>query len=83
MPNPKRHYLVVECTNCRRFLLGASDKKTRTCPYCGKRVKMSDASVLAKSESAEEARAVLQESKLKKRGNGPHTKRQVPDDIGT
>lgn len=72
MPNPKKHYLVVECSNCRRFLLAASDKKTRTCPYCGKRVKLEDVRIVAKSESAEEARLALQEIKLhenRKRSN--------------
>lgn len=63
MPNPKKHYLVVACTSCGRFLLAASDKRTRSCPYCGKRVRIEDARVIARSESAREARLVLQEAK--------------------
>jgi predicted RNA-binding Zn-ribbon protein involved in translation (DUF1610 family) len=64
LPKPKRHYLVVECSSCKRFLLAASDKKTRTCPYCGKRVVIEQARVVAHSENAEEARLVLQELKI-------------------
>ena len=69
MPNPKKHYLVVECSNCKRFLLAASDKKTRTCPYCGKRVKLEDARIAVTSESSEEARLALQELKLRERSD--------------
>jgi DNA-directed RNA polymerase subunit RPC12/RpoP len=72
MPTPKKHYLVVECSNCKRFLLAASDKKTRTCPYCGKRVKLEDARIAAKSESSEEARLALQELKLRERSDRPN-----------
>jgi DNA-directed RNA polymerase subunit RPC12/RpoP len=69
MPTPKKNYLVVECSNCKRFLLAASDKKTRTCPYCGKRVKLEDARIAATSESSEEARLALQELKLRERSD--------------
>lgn len=69
MPNPKKDYLVVECSNCKRFLLAASDKKTRTCPYCGKRVKLEDARIAAKSKSSKEARLALQELKLRERSD--------------
>lgn len=65
VPKPKKHYIVVECSKCRRFLLAASDKKTRTCPYCGKRLNLEDARIVAKSESAEEARRLLQELKVR------------------
>jgi DNA-directed RNA polymerase subunit RPC12/RpoP len=65
VPKLKRHYLVVECSTCKRFLLAASDKKTRTCPYCGKRVLIEEARVAAQSESAEKARLALQELKIK------------------
>ncbi len=63
MPNLKKHYLVVACTSCGRFLLAASDKRTRTCAYCGKRVKIEDARVIARSEDAREARLVLRDAK--------------------
>ncbi len=62
-PNPKKHYLVVVCTRCGRLFLGVSEKRTRSCPYCGRRVRIEDARVIARSESAREARLVLQEAK--------------------
>ena len=68
MPKPKRHYLIIECSNCKRFLLAASDKRTRTCAYCGKRVAIDDARIVARSEKAKEARLVLQELKIQERG---------------
>jgi DNA-directed RNA polymerase subunit RPC12/RpoP len=63
VPNPKKHYLMVACTRCGRLLLAASDKKTRSCPYCGRRVKIENARLIARSENAREARLVLQEAK--------------------
>jgi DNA-directed RNA polymerase subunit RPC12/RpoP len=66
MPRQKKHYLVLQCSNCRRFLLAASDKRTRTCPYCGKRLVIGEERVVARSENAEEARLVLQELKIQK-----------------
>lgn len=64
VPNPKKHYLVVVCTHCGRFLLATSNKRTRSCPYCGKRVAIEDARVIARSENAQEARLILQETKI-------------------
>ena len=66
MPNPKKYYLVVECTSCARFLLATSNKRTRSCPYCGKRVTLKEAKALARSEDADEARLALQELKIRK-----------------
>ena len=63
MSKPKKNYLVVACTNCGRLLLAVSDKKTRSCPYCGRRVKLKDARFIARSENPKEARQVLQETK--------------------
>jgi DNA-directed RNA polymerase subunit M/transcription elongation factor TFIIS len=59
---------VVECSNCKRFLLATSDKRTRTCAYCGKRMAIEDARIVARSEKAGEARLVLQELKIQERG---------------
>lgn len=77
MPNPKKHYLVVQCTNCSRFLLATSDQRSRSCPYCGKRLSLEDVKVLAKSESAEDARLVLQELKIQKRQDRSHEKSEI------
>ena len=61
MGSAKRQYLIVECSNCKRFLLATSDKKTRRCPYCGKRTTLEHAKITAHSKDAEEARTILQE----------------------
>jgi len=63
LPKPGKEYLVLACTNCGRLLLAVSDRKTRTCPYCGKRVRAEDAKVVTRSENPKEARRVLQEAK--------------------
>jgi predicted RNA-binding Zn-ribbon protein involved in translation (DUF1610 family) len=65
MSSSKKHYLVIECTRCRRFLLAVSRNETRTCPYCGKRVRLEGARVVVRSESAEDARVVLQDLKAR------------------
>ncbi|MGA2460768.1 MAG: DUF1922 domain-containing protein [Candidatus Bathyarchaeia archaeon] len=68
MEKPKKQYLVVSCTKCARYLLAVSDKKTRSCPYCGKRVSMETAKIVARSENPEEARSALQEMKAREHG---------------
>jgi len=65
MPRVKKQYLVIACTNCGRLLLAVSNQKSRTCPYCGKRVKSDEAQVAARSEDPKVARQFLQEAKNK------------------
>jgi len=65
MARLKKHYLVIACTNCKRLLLGTSDKKSRTCPYCGVRVKMENAQVIFESENSKEARVALRDAKTR------------------
>jgi len=67
MPKTKKSYLVVECPNCKRLLLATSDKRTRTCVYCERRLIVEDARVMSRSEKAEEARLALQELKIQER----------------
>jgi DNA-directed RNA polymerase subunit RPC12/RpoP len=59
-------YLVLQCEKCNRYLLAVSSNKSRSCPYCGKRIAVGKAKVLASSGDAKEARESLQ--KLKFRG---------------
>ncbi|HXY83482.1 MAG TPA: DUF1922 domain-containing protein [Candidatus Saccharimonadales bacterium] len=66
MTDPKKTYLVLECDKCGRYLLAPSNNKTRSCPYCGKRVAVGKARVLASSDNAVDARVSLQQLKLKK-----------------
>ena len=65
MPRIRKQYLVIACTSCGRLLLTTSDRKTRTCVYCGKRVKAEEARVEARSENPKVARQFLQEAKTK------------------
>jgi len=59
-------YLVLQCEKCSRYLLAVSSNKSRSCPYCGKRIAVGKARVLASSDDAKAARESLQ--KLKFRG---------------
>ena len=61
----KKEYLVLECTECNRYFLAVSENRTRTCPYCGKRVKVEKARIASRSDKAEEARLILQKLKMK------------------
>jgi DNA-directed RNA polymerase subunit RPC12/RpoP len=67
MPRLKKQYLVVPCANCKRLLLASSDKKTRTCPYCGERMKIGDAQIIFQSQNPSEAREALQDAKTRLR----------------
>jgi len=71
MSNVKKQYVVVECVHCNRFLLAMSTNETRTCPYCGKRLRLGDARVIARSKTAEEARLVLQDLKAREGQSNP------------
>ena len=61
----RKQYLVIACTNCSRLLLTTSDKKSRTCAYCGKRVKAEEARVEARSDNPKVARQFLQAAKTR------------------
>ncbi|HUO42151.1 MAG TPA: DUF1922 domain-containing protein [Methylomirabilota bacterium] len=65
----KKHYLILECNTCKRYLLAVSSNKTRTCPYCGKRVALENARLVSRLKSAEEARLALQKLKIQGQQN--------------
>ena len=58
--------LIVECNRCGGYLLAANDQKTRTCPYCGKRVDVTRAKKVAAAKTAFEASEILRELKSRK-----------------
>jgi DNA-directed RNA polymerase subunit RPC12/RpoP len=58
-------YVVVSCQKCSNLLLGNTRNRTRACPHCGHRMVLRGRKVLAKTESSQEAVALIQE--LKKR----------------
>ncbi|MCW4005541.1 MAG: DUF1922 domain-containing protein [Candidatus Bathyarchaeota archaeon] len=51
--------LIVECPNCGGLLMAASDKKTRTCPYCTKRISLHKAKRVAAAQNVFEASNML------------------------
>lgn len=61
----KKYYVVISCTGCKRLLLATSEKKTRTCPYCGVHVKMANTQTIFQSENSDEARQALREAKVR------------------
>ena len=58
-------YVVVSCQRCNNLLLGDTRYRTRACPHCSLRMVLRGRRALAKTESAQEAVAMIQE--LKKR----------------
>ncbi len=58
-------YVVVSCQRCNNLLLGDTRYRTRACPHCGLRMVLRGRRALARTESAQEAVAMIQE--LKKR----------------
>jgi len=58
--------LIVECPSCGGLLMAAEDQKTRTCPYCGKKIDVRRANRLAAAEDPFTASDILRELKSKK-----------------
>jgi DNA-directed RNA polymerase subunit RPC12/RpoP len=58
-------YVVINCQRCNNLLLGNTRHKTRACPQCGHKMVLRGRKVLAKTESSQDAVAMIQE--LKKR----------------
>lgn len=56
-------YLVIVCPKCGKLLLANSEQKTRTCPYCQKRIAIAKAIKVAKTETAREASVIIQRLK--------------------
>lgn len=64
-------YFVIRCYSCGQYLLAQSSRKTRICPYCGFKIVMRRAYVVAQARSAEQATAIIksikESSRLKRR----------------
>ncbi|RLI22002.1 hypothetical protein DRO54_02235 [Candidatus Bathyarchaeota archaeon] len=58
-------YLIIVCQNCGRLLIANSNQKTRTCPYCQKRITVFKAIKVAKARTAREASIIVQKLKRK------------------
>jgi uncharacterized Zn finger protein (UPF0148 family) len=60
------HTLIIECPRCGGLLLAIDGQKTRTCPYCGKRVDIIKAKHVASGKNAFEASQILRKMKQMK-----------------
>jgi len=58
-------YLIITCPKCGKLLLADSSQKTRTCPYCQKKIIVAKAVKLAKARTAREASSIIQKLKVK------------------
>jgi DNA-directed RNA polymerase subunit M/transcription elongation factor TFIIS len=69
-------YLIVRCPKCGGLLLADTRYKTRTCPHCGRRMKISTLIPLARAYSPRDAVAIIQELKRRevRRGRNRYKK---------
>ena len=58
--------LIIECTKCGNLLLATEDQKTRTCPYCNKRIEVRKAKHIASAKNPYEASNILKKIKQEK-----------------
>ncbi len=56
-------YLVLACDRCRKHLLAKSGQKVRSCPYCGRKITLASANIVARAQDPEEAREILRAKK--------------------
>jgi phage FluMu protein Com len=59
--------LIAKCTKCHGLLLAAKTQKTKTCPYCGKKVNIITAQKVASAPTAFEASEMLKILKTKEK----------------
>jgi DNA-directed RNA polymerase subunit RPC12/RpoP len=57
---------IITCTNCGNLLIATDGQKTRTCPYCGKKITVNKAKHVASARNAFEASKLLQKLKQEK-----------------
>ncbi len=58
-------YVVVRCQRCGNIILGNTRYRTRACPHCGHKTVLRGLKVLGRTDSSQEAVALIQA--LKKR----------------
>jgi len=56
-------FIIVVCGVCGRPSVGSMSQKSRRCPYCGNRINLMRARIVAKAASAEDARVILAKEK--------------------
>jgi hypothetical protein len=58
-------YLVVRCPRCAGLMLAKASQKTRTCPNCGHRSKLTGLKIHGRTDSSIEAVALIQALKAR------------------
>ncbi len=59
-------FLVVICNKCKKSLLAKENHKTRSCPYCGNHIKISNTKVIISTNDVTIAKDILKNYKEKK-----------------
>ena len=59
-------YLVIVCYGCGRFLLAMGDQKTKCCPYCAVRLKLTKTKKIAYMKTVQEASNYIRSLKGRK-----------------
>jgi DNA-directed RNA polymerase subunit RPC12/RpoP len=60
-------YLIINCPTCGKIIMASTANQTKTCTHCGSKISIHGSKILAKSETAQEAVAIIQH--LKQREN--------------
>jgi hypothetical protein len=58
-------HVIVVCYKCGHYLIAKSEQKTRTCPSCSTKLKMTKTKKIIQTKTAKEASIYIRE--LKKR----------------
>ena len=58
--------LIIECNRCGGLFLASYGQKTRTCPYCGKRVDVRKAKIISSAKSVSESSELLRSIKRRR-----------------
>jgi acetyl-CoA carboxylase beta subunit len=61
--------IICKCPHCSGLLLAKQEQKTRTCPYCGKRIEIQKTKRVASAKDSFEASQMLKKIKAKKQNN--------------
>ncbi|HDJ94854.1 MAG TPA: DUF1922 domain-containing protein [Acidilobales archaeon] len=61
-------YKIIRCPFCRGILAVKAGQKTKTCTYCGKKIKVSSLKALALAKDSKEAGLIVRFLKAKEAG---------------
>ncbi|MCD6510401.1 MAG: DUF1922 domain-containing protein [Thermoprotei archaeon] len=61
-------YLIVKCPYCKNYLTMPEGVRTRTCPYCGKKLKASGLIIMARAKDGREAALLVRMLKAREAG---------------